>query len=141
MFASQSGERRKLYLHAAVERPALRRGIRRDWPGGAKSGYRESTGVDALLRKSMHDVAKMRQHAYRTNRPVLDAVFDVLPLVRRCWGPIVNLAFKLEQGNAIGHDDVIAALSIPSATETEGYAAAIRGGRTPGTFTLSAAAG
>lgn len=97
--------------------------------------------VDALLRKSTHDVAKMRQHAYRTNRPVLDAVFDVLPLVRRCWGPIVNLALELEQGNAIGHRDVIAALSIPSDTETEGYAAAIRGGQTPGTFTLTAAAG
>lgn len=100
-----------------------------------------ATQLDALLRKNTHDLAVMRRHAYRANRPLLDSVFDVLPLVRRCWGPIVNLALELEQGNAIGHGDVLRAIGIPAADETEAYAAAIRSGRTPGTFTLTAAAG
>ncbi|MCA4726887.1 hypothetical protein [Mycolicibacterium fortuitum] len=97
--------------------------------------------LDVLLRKNTHDLAVLRPHAYRADRPLLDAVFDAMPLVRRCWGPIVNLALELEQGNAIQHRDVLAALGIPAADETEAYAAAIRGGQTPGTFALTAAAG
>lgn len=97
--------------------------------------------LDALLRKNTHDLAVLRRHAFRVDRPILDAAFDVLPLVRRCWGPIVNLGLELETGNTIGHKDVLRALGIPSAAETEEYAAVIRSGRTPGTFTLTAAAG
>jgi hypothetical protein len=94
-----------------------------------------------LLQKNTHDLAVIQRHAYRIDRPILDTVRDVLPLVRRCWGSVVNLALELEQGSSIGHKDVLAALSIPQTAETEDYAAAIRGGRTPGTFTLTAAAG
>lgn len=97
--------------------------------------------LDALVERNTHDLAVLRRHAYRVDRPILDAVADVLPLVRRCWGPIVNLGIELETGNSIGHKDVLRALGIPSGDDTEAYAAAIRSGQSPGSFTLTAAAG
>lgn len=61
---------------------------------------------------------------------------EVSDLLDRCWGSIVTVAQQLFRDGEADHRDVCAALSIP-AKDNGFHLAHIRGGKAPGSFTVT----
>jgi hypothetical protein len=63
----------------------------------------------------------------------------VVPLLERCWPSVVKVAQKLLRDGEVRHEDVCAALKIPS-RDNGHHLALIRSGCAPGGFTVTQAA-
>ena len=97
--------------------------------------------MDSVLTRNRSDRDEIQRLCFAAGEPVAVPT-EVLPLVTRCWESIADLALRLTQHGEADHTDVLAALKIPggaSADVTAHYAAAIRSGRAPGSFTITPA--
>ncbi|MEZ0053252.1 hypothetical protein ABIA30_004279 [Mycobacterium sp. MAA66] len=88
----------------------------------------------ALSTHHTHDNGEIERMSFAHGQNPMGAVLDALPQVSRLWGPICRLSLQLDKQRRIEHADVLAALSIPSATDAHRYTRAIREGAEPGSL-------
>lgn len=92
--------------------------------------------LSALLDKNSHDRDELAALARLHRERPMDALTAAMPLMLRCWQPIARLASQLHFDGEIDHAAVLAALGVPSAEDASHYAAMIRSGAAPGSFTV-----
>ncbi|BBX83541.1 hypothetical protein [Mycolicibacterium aubagnense] len=83
-----------------------------------------------------HDHDDVMHLSHRAGENPAAVVQRLLPLVDRLWRPIADLAFELKKRHRVEHQDVLAALGIPSAEDAHRYTAAIRAGAEPGSLSV-----
>ncbi len=75
------------------------------------------------------DFDELRRYALTAGAYASDPVREVLPLVLRCWPAIVQLAVQMDDGRAVTHADVAAALGLSADRSLHGFECAnIRAG-------------
>ena len=136
-------------LHGAeIHRAEVVRGGPRTNPGGVAGFCRyEPFGIEATARHREITAAGTIAEAVLWfgsggMQPMVPTA-EVLPLITRTWPSIAELATRLTKHGSIDHKDVLTALSIPAGASPDvvaHYAASIRSGSVPGSFTITRAA-